>query len=165
MCLKMTEKYPTGLEMYRKIGGRSRIPSSRKERSVVDATVSVVMIIGADSDFTYLMQYYARKSGRQAVVSLPDKDALTLAKREQPGVIVLEGDSGEAAGWEILQTLRVDKATCHIPVVVCSWLDQGTSRLAEGSACYLQKPVLYGDFLTALANVGCVGHEEQGDSL
>jgi CheY-like chemotaxis protein len=132
---------------------------------VVDATAFVVMIIGADSDFTYLMQYYARKSGRQAVVSLPDKDALTLAIREQPGVIVLEGDSGEAAGWDVLQTLKADTATCHIPIVVCSWLDQGTSRLAEGSACYLQKPVLYGDFLTALTNVGCVGHEKQGNSL
>jgi len=132
---------------------------------VVDATASVVMIIGTDSDFTYLMQYYARKSGRQAAVSPPDIDALTLAKREQPEVIVLEGDSGEAAGWDVLQTLKADKATCHIPVVVCSWLDQGTSRLAEVSACYLQKPVLYGDFLTALANVGCIGHEKQGDSL
>jgi CheY-like chemotaxis protein len=132
---------------------------------VVDATAAVVMIIGADSDFTYLMQYYARKSGRQAVVSLPDKDALTLAIREQPGVIVLEGDSGEAAGWDVLQTLRADTATCHIPIVVCSWLDQGTSRLAEGSTCYLQKPVLYEDFLTALANVGCVGHEKHGNGF
>ena len=100
------------------------------------------MIIGADSDFTYLMQYYARKSGRQATVSPPDMDALALVKREQPEVIVLEGDSGEVAGWDVLQMLKADKATCQIPVVVCSWLDQGTSRLAEVSACYLQKPVL-----------------------
>jgi DNA-binding response OmpR family regulator len=165
MCLKMIEKYPTGLKMYRKIGRGSRIPPSRKERSVIEAPPSIVMIIGADSDFTYLMQYYARKSGRQAVVCLPDKDALTLTKREQPGVIVLEGDSAEAEGWDVLQTLKGDKATCHIPVVVCSWLDQGTSRLVEGSAYYIQKPVLYEDFLTALANVECTGHQKLGNSL
>ncbi len=115
---------------------------------------SIVMIIGVDSNFTYLMQYYARKSGRQAVVSSPDEEALILAKREKPEVIVLEADLVDAVGWDVLQALKADQATCHIPVVVCSWLDEETGGLSDGVACYLQKPVLYGDFLTALADVG-----------
>lgn len=121
------------------------------------APAPVVMIIGVDSDFTYLMQYYARKSGRQALVSSPDNEALKLAKRERPDVIVLEADLADAMGWDVLQTLKSDQATTDIPVVVCSWLDKETSELAECATCYLQKPVLYGDFLAALADVAHAG--------
>lgn len=121
---------------------------------MAEAVGSTVMIVGVDSDFTYLMQYYARKSGRQALVSSPDNEALNIAKREKPAVIVLEADRADAVGWDLLQTLKADEFTSHIPVLVCSWLDEEASGLADRATCYLQKPVLYGDFINALAVIG-----------
>ncbi len=117
------------------------------------APASTVMIVGIDSDFIYLMQYYAKKSGCQAVVSSPDSAALQLAKQRNPVLIVLEADLADAVGWDVLRTLKADQATQHIPVAVCSWLDNEESELAADAAFYLQKPVLYGDFLTALAGL------------
>ena len=77
-------------------------------------------------------------------------------------LIVLEADRADAAGWDLLQTLRADENTCHIPVLVCSWLDEEASGLAYCATRYLQKPVLYGDFTDALAGIG---HEaEVGES-
>jgi DNA-binding response OmpR family regulator len=111
------------------------------------------MIVGVDSDFVYLMQYYAKKSGCQAVVSAPDSETLGLAKRRNPALIVLEADLADAVGWEILRSLKSDQATQHIPVAVCSWLDDEESELAAEAAFYLQKPVLYGDFVAASADV------------
>jgi CheY-like chemotaxis protein len=125
------------------------------------AAASTIMVIGINSDFTYLMQYYTRKSGRQVLVSSPDKEALTLAKREKPAVVVLEADLAGAVGWDVLQALEADQTTCHIPVVVCSWLDEATSELAERATCYLQKPISYQDFLIALAHIGC-GNDLRG---
>jgi CheY-like chemotaxis protein len=122
--------------------------------AVVDATPSLVMILGIDSDFTYLMQYYARKSGRQVVVSPPDTESLALAKQERPALIVLEADQPSALSREVLQTIKMDQATWDIPVVVCSWLDREANGLAESATYYLQKPVLYEDFVTALAEIG-----------
>ena len=116
---------------------------------------STIMVIGINSDFAYLMQYYTRKSGRRALVSSPDQEALSLAKREKPAVVVLEADRAGAVGGDVLQALKANQTTCHIPVVVCSWLDEATSELAERATCYLQKPISYQDFLTALAHVGC----------
>jgi len=126
------------------------------------AAASTIMVIGINSDFTYLMQYYTRKSGRQALVSSPDKEALTLAKREKPAVVVLEADLAGAVGWDVLQALKADQTTCHIPVVVCSWLDEATSELAERAACYLQKPISYQDFLTALVHIGYANDHKRG---
>jgi twitching motility two-component system response regulator PilH len=125
-----------------------------KEIAVVDAAPSIVMILGVDSDFTYLMQYYAKKSGRQVVVSPPDAESLALAKQEKPALIVLEADQPNALSREVLQTIKMDRATWDIPVVVCSWLDREANGLAESATYYLQKPVLYEDFVTALAEIG-----------
>jgi CheY-like chemotaxis protein len=120
---------------------------------VTAAPASTVLIVGIDSDFIYLMQYYAKKSGRQALVSSPDNEALNTAKQKNPTVIVLEADQADAVGHDLLQALRADDFTQHIPVVVCSWLDEAASGLADCATCYLQKPVLYGDFVAALADV------------
>ena len=125
------------------------------------AATSTVMVIGINSDFAYLMQYYTRKSGRQALVASSDQEALSVARREKPAVVVLEADRAGAVGGDVLQALRSDQTTCHIPVVVCSWLDEATSELAERATCYLQKPISYQDFLKALAHLGCASPKEE----
>ena len=103
---------------------------------MAEAAGSTIMIVGVDSDFTYLMQYYARKSGHQALVSSPDNEALNTVRRVKPALIVLEADRADAAGWDLLQTLKVDECTSHIPVLVCSWLDEEASGMADCAACY-----------------------------
>ncbi len=133
-----------------------------EETAVVDATTPVVMIFAVNSDFTYLMQYYAKKSGRQAVVSPPDRESLALAKRDRPALIVLEADHPNTLSRDILQALKADQATWDIPVVVCSWLDREANGLAENATYYLQKPVLYEDFAAALAEIEGGGGWEGG---
>ena len=116
------------------------------------ATTPTVMIVGDDSDFSYLMQRYVRQSGYQMMIAHPGKEALKLAGGEKPAVIMLEIDPPETIGWEMLRALQADPNTHDIPVVICSWLDEKTRGLAEGAIGYLRKPVLYGDFLKALAD-------------
>ena len=117
------------------------------------APACIVMIVGVDSDFVYLMQYYAKKSGCQAIVAPPEGETLGLAKQRNPELIVLEADLADAIGWDVLRSLKADPATQRIPVAVCSWLDDEESELAEGAAIYLKKPILYADFLAALEGI------------
>ena len=118
-----------------------------------DAAAPRIMIIGDDSDFSYLMQRYVRQSGCQMLVADLSDDTLASARREKPQAIVLEADSPEARGWEMLRALKADAITCDIPVVVCTWPDERSRSLAEGAADHLRKPVLYDDFMAALVNV------------
>jgi CheY-like chemotaxis protein len=120
------------------------------------ATASTVMIVGDDSDFNYLMQRYVRQSGYQMAIAHPGEKVLKLAKRKRPTVIILEIDPPKTVGWDMLQALKADPDTHDIPVVICSWADERTRGLAEGATAYLRKPVLYGDFLKALADAGQV---------
>ena len=118
------------------------------------AAASTIMIIGDDSDFSYLMQRYVRQSGHQMVVAGLGEEAVALARREKPVVIMLEADLPDKTGWDVLRALKADRATCDIPVVICSWLDEEARSLAEGADGYLRKPVMYRDFLAALVEAG-----------
>ena len=128
-----------------------------------ETTASSVMTIGGDPHFIYLMQYYARKSGRQAVTAPPGKEAVTFARQKKPAVIVLEADLPGTPGWEVLRALKANRVTSEIPVVICSWLDEETRSLTEGAAGYLRKPVSYGDFVTVLADVAPPEPQGGGD--
>lgn len=118
------------------------------------ASGATIMVVGDDSSFCYLMRRYAKKSAHQIMFAYSGKEALALAQREKPAVVVLEAGRPGTMGWSVLQALRADQATHDIPVVLCSWWDEEEQGLEEGADVYLRKPILYEDFLTALADVG-----------
>jgi CheY-like chemotaxis protein len=118
------------------------------------ATGATIMVVGDDSSFCYLMRRYAKKGTHRIVFAYSGEEALTLARREKPAVVVLEAGRPGTMGWSVLRALREDQITHDIPVVLCSWWDEEEQGLEEGADVYLRKPILYEDFLTALADVG-----------
>ena len=57
-------------------------------------------------------------------------------------------------GWHVLQKIKRDQATCDIPVLMCSALDEREFGFLMGADDYLCKPVTCRMFLSALARVG-----------
>ena len=121
-----------------------------------DTEASIVMIVGSNAHFIYLMRYYARMNGHQVIVAPLDGEVVTLAKQKRPAMIVLESDLAELASRDILQALKTDQATCDFPVMVCSWQDEEMNTLTQKADSYLQKPVSYEEFLVALKEVAHV---------
>jgi len=107
------------------------------------------MIVGDDARFIYLMRYYTKVSGYPVLV-VPLDEVVTSAEQVKPAVIVLESDLVVSASRDMLQALKADQATCGIPIIVCSWQDAEMNMLAQEADCYLQKPVAYEEFLSAL---------------
>ncbi|MBN1978679.1 MAG: hypothetical protein JW918_14875 [Anaerolineae bacterium] len=127
-------------------------------------TASIVIIAGSDAHFIYLMQYYTKTSGHQAIVAPLDGEVVELAKQKNPAVIVLESDLAEPASQDVLYALKADQDTCHFPVMVCSWQDKDASALAREADGYLQKPVSYEKFLAALEKVAYVPSPRESKS-
>ena len=115
---------------------------------------TTVMIVEDNSSFIYMMERYAQKSRCQVIVTRRSIDALALAKKETPAVIMLDVFMPEMNGWQVLQALRSDPITRNIPIVLCSALDEEVCGQAEGADYYLRKPILYRDFVSALTSVG-----------
>ena len=112
---------------------------------------NLIMIIGGDSHFTYLMQRYVKTSAHQIVFAALGEDVLAQAKCEKPTAIVLVVDPPEAIGWHTLQVLKTDQEVGNTPVIVCSWLDEEAHSLELGADFFLHMPILYADFEAALA--------------
>lgn len=121
---------------------------------MTDATVPVVMIVGDDSEFTYLMQRYVSQRGCHVLVAHPNPGTVDTVRQEKPTAIVIDVEFPKAAGWDVLRMLRADQGTQDIPVVVCSWLDDEARSLEEGANAHLRKPVMYSDVLEALVEAG-----------
>jgi DNA-binding response OmpR family regulator len=109
-----------------------------------------VLVVGSDAQFIYLMRYYIKAIGYQAIVAPIGGDVVALAAQKKPAMIVLDPDIMESASQDVLRALKTDQSTCNLPVLVCSWQDQEVSLLAREADSYLQKPVSYGQFLAVL---------------
>ncbi len=113
------------------------------------------MCVELDPDFYYLMQTFAERSGLRAAHVHRSREALEFARCQKPAVVFLEADRpAEMSAWEVLKALKTDQATQAIPVVVFSWVNEEERALEGGADVYVQKPVMYADFIDALAVAG-----------
>ena len=80
-------------------------------------------------------------------------EALRLARELRPAAITLDVMMPAQDGWEILQTLKNDPCVRHIPVIVCSALEDPELARSLDAVAYLHKPVTQAGLLSALAKL------------
>jgi CheY-like chemotaxis protein len=86
----------------------------------------------------------------QVIGATTGAEALRLAHEVNPVAITLDVMIPSQDGWEILQALKKDPATEHIPVVICSVLEDPDLAHSLGAAAYLRKPIAQADLLAML---------------
>jgi len=64
-----------------------------------------------------------------------------MAKRYQPDAITLDIDLPVMDGWTILDRLKHDSATRHIPVHIISMMEEAQRGMRLGAMAYLSKPL------------------------
>lgn len=119
-----------------------------------------IMIVGGDSHFAYLMQRYVRRSAHTILTANPGDDPLEMARSQWPVAIILEVDLPDTIGWSTLGALKADPQVGCIPLIVCSWLDEGARALAAGAECFLRMPILYADFEGSLESISMKDNHE-----
>ena len=110
-----------------------------------------VMLVEDDPQFAYLIQRYARSSGCQLIHVDSIGRAVSQAQKEFPDLILLDLALNGTDGWQVLQALKADPVTSTIPVFVCSASEVATRGWEEYADGCLLKPVMYEDFMAALA--------------
>ena len=78
------------------------------------------------------------------------QQALEIAGRQQPRLIILDVMMPHQDGWEILGALQENPVTATLPVIVCSVLKEAELALALGACDYITKPVSQTQLLTVL---------------
>ena len=81
-------------------------------------------------------------------------EALEAIGQVPPAAVVLDIKLPGMDGWELLERLKADPATAHIPVVLVTIVDERPRGIALGASDYLTKPVGREDLVRSLREAG-----------
>src|SRR5690606_17666920 len=84
----------------------------------------VLLVIEDDITFALTLLEMGRSSGFKGVVATSGAQALELARTVKPDAVTLDLALPDLDGWVLLDRLKHDPATRHIPVHVISGLDE-----------------------------------------
>ncbi|HHX43604.1 MAG TPA: response regulator [Chloroflexi bacterium] len=111
----------------------------------------VLLVVDDNADFLGLYRRYTTGHNWQIVGAASGAEAQQAIAELRPTLILLDVLMPGEDGWELLVALKDDEDTRHIPVVICSVLEQPTLAMTLGAAGYLRKPVQKQDLLRVLA--------------
>jgi signal transduction histidine kinase/DNA-binding response OmpR family regulator len=120
----------------------STFPPSNLPRSV--------LCIDDDMQVISLYERYLKPHGYQVVPVIDSKRAVEFARAVKPVAITLDVMMPEKDGWQILQDLKADPEIRHIPIVMCTILEQEEKGFSLGASDYLVKPFLQEDLTSAI---------------
>jgi len=101
----------------------------------------VLLIVENDLNFARLLLDSAREKGFKGLVTSLGAAALTLAREYGPHALTLDILLPDIDGWRVLERLKNDAATRHIPVCVISTEEARLRALQSGARAFLNKPV------------------------
>ncbi|HKS21857.1 MAG TPA: response regulator, partial [Thermoanaerobaculia bacterium] len=115
-----------------------QIPDDRDKIAEGDR---VVMIVEDDVRFASILLDMAREKGFKAIATTRGEAALQLARRYKPDAITLDIQLPDMEGWTVLDRLKHDKVTRHIPVHIISADEESGRGMKLGAFAQISKPV------------------------
>jgi HAMP domain-containing protein/CheY-like chemotaxis protein/signal transduction histidine kinase len=100
-----------------------------------------VLIVEDDDRFAKVVLEFAREKNFKGIVTHRGDSALSLARDYLPSAILLDIDLPDIDGFTVLDRLKRDPNTRHIPVHVMSSLRERERALRQGAISYINKPV------------------------
>jgi CheY-like chemotaxis protein/CHASE3 domain sensor protein len=125
----------------------TRPPASRPVRIIEDdrdalsGEKRVLLVVEDDDTFAAILRDLSREMGFQSLIAATAEEALNLANEFKPSAIVLDVGLPDQSGLSVLDRLKQDVKTRHIPIHVVSAGDHSETALSLGAIGYLVKPV------------------------
>ncbi len=125
-------------------------PKVADDRDTLAGSRRVLLVIEDDERFAEIVRDLARQMGFQCIVAGSAEEALRLAKQFRPSAVVLDIGLPDQSGLTVLDRLKRDDETRHIPIHVVSAADHAQTALSLGAVGYLTKPVKLDDLAEVL---------------
>ena len=121
------------------------VPLAREERIADDREVIapgdlVLLIIEDDPHYARVLLGLARDKGFKGIVAQRGAIGLSLARQYRPTAITLDIFLPDMLGWTVLNNLKLDPDTRHIPVQIISLEEERQHGLSHGAFSYMVKP-------------------------
>jgi CheY-like chemotaxis protein/signal transduction histidine kinase/HAMP domain-containing protein len=120
------------------------------DREIILPGDLILLIVEDDPHYARILLDIARSKGFKGVVAPRGQQALALAREYQPTAVTLDVFLPDMLGWTVLNNLKLEPSTRHIPVQMLSVEEERQHGLSHGAFAYLVKPATTGDLEMAL---------------
>jgi HAMP domain-containing protein/CheY-like chemotaxis protein/signal transduction histidine kinase len=141
---------PTFLATVAAAEQEARIEDDRGNLAEGDA---VLLIVEDDPHYARVVCDLSRDKGFKVLIASTGSEALTLAREYNPTAISLDVFLPDMLGWTVLNHLKQDPATRHIPVQMLTLDEDRHHGLSRGAFGFVTKPSTAEDLDAALTRI------------
>ncbi|MFT3751123.1 MAG: response regulator [Agriterribacter sp.] len=113
------------------------------DRNTIAESDKIILIIEDDITFARALLDYTRQKDYKAIVAVRGDAGIQLARQYLPAAILLDVQLPVKSGWEVMESLKADPLTMHIPVHVMSAHSVKKESLIKGAVHFINKPVAF----------------------
>jgi CheY-like chemotaxis protein len=119
-------------------------------------STSRILLIDDSSTNNLLFQSIFEEAGYKVSICFNGKEALRQIHKEIPDLVMLDVMMPGMDGFEVLNSIKTNSATSHIPVIMLTAKNDQESReraLSMGAIDYILKPIGINEILDVVSKV------------
>ncbi|MES2513213.1 MAG: response regulator [Bacteroidota bacterium] len=113
------------------------------DRDNIQDTDKTILIVEDDTPFAKSLLEVTRKKGYKGIVCVRGDEAMPLAKKHKPVGILLDIQLPVKSGWQVMDELKNELTTRHIPVHMMSSYKVKNETLLKGAVDFINKPFAF----------------------
>ncbi|KAA5532156.1 response regulator [Taibaiella lutea] len=103
----------------------------------------IILIVEDDTGFAKALMQFAKKASYKCIIAVRGDDAVRLAKKYTPNAILLDIQLPVMDGWEVMNELKSNAETRHIPVHIMSSMEAKRESRLQGAVDFINKPIAF----------------------
>ncbi len=137
------------------VAGASEHPVEKiaDDRNNLQPDDAVLLIVEDDPHYARVLCDLSRDKGFKVLAATRGAEALALAQEYHPTAVSLDVFLPDMLGWTVLNHLKQDPSTRHIPVQMLTLDEDRHHGLARGAFAFVTKPTTPEGLETALAHI------------
>ena len=118
-----------------------KVSSIKDDRDNIKKSDNVILMIEDDLAFARTIYKFCEVKDFKFLHAADGETGLQMVEKYKPDAIILDINLPGIDGWSVLETLKENSHTRHIPVHMMSVSEQSIDAFAKGAMGYLTKPV------------------------
>ena len=118
--------------------------------------IKKILIVDDSPTDRHMLSVILTRGGYQVGFANSGEDGVAMSKAGEPDLVLMDVVMPGLNGFEATRLIVKDKATMHIPIIICSTKCQPTDKiwgLRQGAKDYVTKPVVAEELLRKISQL------------
>ncbi len=120
------------------------------DRHKLSDSVRILLVIEDDTNFAKILMGLSHEMKFNCIIAQSAEEGIKAAEEYLPQAIILDMNLPDRSGLTVIDDLKMNPKTRHIPIHIVSAQDQANIALQMGAIGYLRKPVSLVDMKSAI---------------